>query len=87
LLKRFLANENENDRISSSLNFDPRLFHHYYSVPLRMAIDYGGAQAFMTAYNSVNGVPMMVSPTLKTLSSRTGALTASSARTAVRSAR
>jgi beta-glucosidase len=30
-----------------------------------MAIEYGGAQAFMTAYNSVNGVPMMVSPILK----------------------
>jgi beta-glucosidase len=27
LLKSFLANENENDRISSSSNFDLRLFH------------------------------------------------------------
>src|SRR5579875_749208 len=67
LLKHFLANENENDRTSSSSNFDMRLFHEYYSVPFRMAIEKGGAQAFMTAYNSVNGVPMMVSPILRNI--------------------
>lgn len=65
LLKHFLANENENDRTSSSSNFDMRLFHEYYAVPFRMAIEKGGAQAFMTAYNKVNGVPMMVSPILR----------------------
>lgn len=65
LLKHFLANENENERTSSSSNFDLRLFHEYYAVPFRMAIEEGGAQAFMTAYNSVNGVPMMVSPILR----------------------
>jgi beta-glucosidase len=65
LLKHFLANENENDRTSSSSNFDMRLFHEYYSVPFRMAIEKGGSQAFMTAYNSVNEVPMMVSPILR----------------------
>ncbi len=67
LLKHFLANENEDDRTSSSSNFDMRLFHEYYSVPFRMAIEKGGAQAFMTAYNSVNGVPMMVSPILRNI--------------------
>ncbi len=65
LLKHFLANENEDTRTSSSSDFDMRLFHEYYSVPFRMAIEKGGAQAFMTAYNSVNGVPMMVSPILR----------------------
>ncbi len=67
LLKHFLANENEDTRTSSSSNFDMRLFHEYYSVPFRMAIEQGGAQAFMTAYNSVNGVPMMVSPILRNI--------------------
>ena len=67
LLKHFLANENENERTSSSSNFDMRLFHEYYAVPFRMAIEKGGAQAFMTAYNSVNGVPMMVSPILRNI--------------------
>jgi beta-glucosidase len=67
LLKHFLANENENDRTSSSSNFDARLFHEYYAVPFRTAIEKGGAQAFMTAYNSVNGVPMMVSPILRNI--------------------
>lgn len=67
LLKHFLANENENGRTSSSSNFDMRLFHEYYSVPFRMAIEKGGAQAFMTAYNSVDGVPMMVSPILRNI--------------------
>ncbi len=67
LLKHFLANENENERTTSSSNFDMRLFHEYYSVPFRMAIEQGGAPAFMTAYNSVNGVPMMVSPILRNI--------------------
>ncbi len=67
LLKHFLANENEDTRTSSSSNFDPRLFHEYYSAPFRMAIEKGGSQAFMTAYNSVNGVPMMVSPILRNI--------------------
>jgi beta-glucosidase len=55
LLKHFLANSNENLRTSSSSDFDERLFQEYYSVPFRMAIEDGHANAFMTAYNSWNG--------------------------------
>ncbi|HEY5039028.1 MAG TPA: glycoside hydrolase family 3 C-terminal domain-containing protein, partial [bacterium] len=65
LLKHFLANSNENDRTKSSSNFDARLFHEYYSVPFRMAIQEGDAQGVMAAYNAVNGVPCHVNPFLK----------------------
>ena len=65
LLKHFLANSNENLRTSSSSDFDERLFHEYYSVPFRMAIEDGHANAFMTSYNSWNGTPMMVNPVLR----------------------
>jgi beta-glucosidase len=65
LLKHFLANSNENGRNSSSSDFDEQLFREYYSVPFRMGIVDGGARAFMTAYNSWNGIPMIVNPVLK----------------------
>jgi beta-glucosidase len=65
LLKHFLANSNEDDRESSSSDFDEQLFREYYSVPFRMGIVDGGARAFMTAYNSWNGIPMIVNPVLK----------------------
>ncbi|MGA8940205.1 MAG: glycoside hydrolase family 3 C-terminal domain-containing protein [Acidobacteriaceae bacterium] len=65
LLKHFLANSNENLRTSSSSNFDERLFQEYYSVPFRMAIENGHANAFMTAYNSWNGTPMIENPVLR----------------------
>jgi beta-glucosidase len=65
LLKHFLANSNENARDRSSSDFDEQLFRNYYSVPFRMGIVDGGARAFMTAYNSWNGIPMIVNPVLK----------------------
>ncbi|WP_353064396.1 glycoside hydrolase family 3 C-terminal domain-containing protein [Tunturibacter psychrotolerans] len=65
LLKHFLANSNEDGRDGSSSNFDDRLFREYYSVPFRMAIQQGGANAMMTAYNGWNGVPMIESPVLR----------------------
>jgi beta-glucosidase len=65
LLKHFLANSNEDGRDSSSSDFDEQLFREYYSVPFRIGIVDGGARAFMTAYNSWNGIPMMVNPVLK----------------------
>jgi len=65
LLKHFLANSNENLRTSTSSDFDERLFQEYYSVPFRMAIEDGHANAFMTSYNSWNGTPMMENPVLR----------------------
>ena len=64
LLKHFLANSNEDGRAGSSSNFDDRLFHEYYAVPFRMAIEQGHANAVMTAYNSWNKVPMGANPVL-----------------------
>jgi beta-glucosidase len=65
LLKHFLANSNEDLRDSSSSDFDWRLFHEYYSVPFRMAIESGHADAMMTSYNSWNHVPMTENPVLR----------------------
>ena len=65
LLKHFLANSNEDGRDGSSSNFDNRLFHEYYAVPFRMAIEDGHANAMMTAYNSWNKVPMGANPVLR----------------------
>jgi beta-glucosidase len=65
LLKHFLANSNEDLRDSSSSDFDWRLFQEYYSVPFRMAIEDGHANAFMTSYNQWNHVPMTENPVLR----------------------
>jgi beta-glucosidase len=65
LMKHFLANENEDGRTQSSSDFDERLFREYYSVPFRMGFEEGGSRAVMAAYNSWNGIPMMIHPVLK----------------------
>jgi beta-glucosidase len=65
LMKHFVANENENDRASSSSDFDERLFREYYSVPFRMGFEQGGSRAVMASYNSWNGTPMLIHPVLK----------------------
>ncbi len=67
LLKHFVAYSNETDRSGSSSNFDARLLHEYYTVAFRMAIEQGGANAYMTSYNAVNGIPMTANPMLKNL--------------------
>jgi beta-glucosidase len=67
LLKHFMANSNEDDRLSSSSNFDARLLHEYYAAPFRTGIVEAGSRAYMAAYNAVNGIPMTVHPTLKNL--------------------
>ncbi|MBC7888227.1 MAG: glycoside hydrolase family 3 C-terminal domain-containing protein [Ferruginibacter sp.] len=64
LMKHFLANSNENDRVRSTSDFDERLFREYYSLPFKMGID-AGSRAFMAAYNKYNGIPMTVHPILK----------------------
>jgi beta-glucosidase len=70
LLKHFLANSNEDGRESSSSNFDARLFHEYYSLPFRMAVEQGGCRAFMTAYNCYNGIPCTIHPVLENIAVR-----------------
>ena len=65
LIKHFLANSNEDDRHSSSSNFDERLLREYYSYPFWRGVVDGGSRAYMTAYNAYNGIPMAVHPILK----------------------
>jgi beta-glucosidase len=67
LLKHFLANSNEDDRLRSSSDFDQRLLREYYSVPFRMGIVEGGARCYMAAYNAHNGIPCTVHPMLKAI--------------------
>ncbi|HEY4759006.1 MAG TPA: glycoside hydrolase family 3 C-terminal domain-containing protein [Thermoguttaceae bacterium] len=67
LMKHFLANSNEDNRGSSSSNFDERLLREYYSVPFRMGVIEGGSRAYMAAYNAVNGIPCTVQPILKNI--------------------
>jgi beta-glucosidase len=65
LLKHFMANSNEDGRGHSSSDFDERLFREYYSVPFRMAMQEGHANAFMASYNAWNGKPMTINPVLR----------------------
>jgi beta-glucosidase len=65
LLKHFLANSNEDQRTSTSSNFDDRLFWEYYSVPFRMAFQDAGASGVMASYNAWNGTPMAINPVLR----------------------
>ncbi|WP_310604361.1 glycoside hydrolase family 3 C-terminal domain-containing protein [Anaerosporobacter sp.] len=59
-LKHFYANNVETDRIKISSSIDPRNKHEYYLEPFRRAIIEGGAEAMMTAYNEINGIPCIV---------------------------
>lgn len=59
-LKHFYANNVERDRISISSSLDRRNKYEYYLEPFRKAITEGGAEAVMTSYNEINGVPAIV---------------------------
>ena len=66
LLKHFMANSNEDTRMTSSSNLDDRNLREYYSASFAAAVR-GGANAMMTAYNQINGVPAAVTPLLKSM--------------------
>lgn len=59
-LKHFYANNVEKDRIKISSSLDMRNKYEYYLEPFRKAIEEGGAEAVMTSYNEINGVPAIV---------------------------
>ena len=65
LMKHFLANSNENNRVYTSSDFDERLFREYYSYGFYKGVTEGGSQAFMAAYNKYNGIPCTVNPVLR----------------------
>lgn len=66
-LKHFYANNVEKDRIKISSNLDERNKHEYYLQPFKRAIEKGGAEAVMTSYNEINGVPAIVNPEVQKL--------------------
>ncbi|MGB4660797.1 MAG: glycoside hydrolase family 3 N-terminal domain-containing protein, partial [Mobilitalea sp.] len=59
-LKHFYANNEEKDREKSSSSLDARNKWEYYLEPFRRAIMEGKAEAVMTSYNEINGVPAIV---------------------------
>lgn len=59
-LKHFYANNVETDRVKASSSVDERNKYEYYFEPFRKAIMEGGAEAIMTSYNEINGVPAVV---------------------------
>lgn len=66
-LKHFYANNVETDRIKISSSIDPRNKHEYYLEPFRRAVVEGKAEAMMTAYNEINGVPCIVNEEVQTI--------------------
>jgi len=63
--KHFFANNNEKDRTRCSCSIDPRNMREYYLESFRRAFTEGKAASMMTAYNEVNGIPMMQHPTVR----------------------
>ncbi len=65
-LKHFYANNQEKDRVRTSSSVDPRNKREYYLEPFRRAVK-AGAEAVMTSYNEINGVPAIVNPEVREL--------------------
>ena len=66
-MKHLLANSNEVGREHTSSDFDERQLREYDSVPFRMGVTEGRSNAFMAAYNRVNGIPCTVHPFLRAI--------------------
>jgi len=63
--KHFIANNNELHRADCSCSIPPRCLHEYYLAPFKAAIQKAKAVSLMTAYNELNGIPMMLHPMLE----------------------
>lgn len=59
-LKHFYGNNVEEGRVWKSSSIDPRNKYEYYLEPFRRAVVEGGAEAMMTAYNEINGIPCLL---------------------------
>ena len=66
-VKHFLAYDQEQNRSGLNVVVDDRNLREYYLVQFREVFQNANAQAFMTSYNSVNGVPNVVSPYIKSI--------------------
>ncbi len=73
-LKHFYANNVEKDRIRISSSLDERNKQEYYLEPFRKAVTEGGAEAIMTAYNEINGVPAILNGEVQRLAKDTWGL-------------
>lgn len=63
--KHFFANNNEKKRGSCSISVDPRNMREYYLESFRRVFQKGKPFSLMTAYNEVNGIPMMQHPSIR----------------------
>ncbi|MWC27829.1 glycoside hydrolase family 3 protein [Paenibacillus sp. MMS18-CY102] len=66
-LKHFLGNNNEINRGSCSASIDPRNMREYYFKAFEPAFIKSRAQSMMTAYNSVNGTPVLLHETVNSV--------------------
>ncbi len=55
--KHFTANNEEHNRFSCNAVMSEKSLREYHLEPFRMAVQEGGAEAVMAAYNAINGVP------------------------------
>ncbi|MCM1154529.1 MAG: glycoside hydrolase family 3 C-terminal domain-containing protein [Roseburia sp.] len=64
-LKHFYGNNTEVGRGWKNVSIDPRNRYELYLEPFRRAIEQGGAEAVMTAYNKINGIPGILNPEVR----------------------
>ncbi len=64
-LKHFYGNNTEVGRGWKNSSIDPRNKYELYLEPFRRALEKGGAEAIMTAYNKINGIPGMLNPEVR----------------------
>jgi beta-glucosidase len=64
--KHFVANNEEHNRFECQARISERALHEYYLPGFKACIVEGQAQAIMSAYNAVNGVPCTGNPWLLT---------------------
>ncbi len=55
--KHFICNNTDDDRTSISASVDPRSFWEYYTRAYRTCVLDADVFTFMSAYNSINGIP------------------------------
>ncbi len=69
-LKHFYGNNTEVGRGRKSSSIDPRNRYELYLEPFRRCICDGHAEAVMTAYNKINGIPGMLNPEVRDILKR-----------------
>lgn len=73
-LKHFYGNNVEKDRVRTSTSIDCRNKYEYYLEPFKRAVVDGRAEAIMTAYNEINGIPAIVNEEVQKIAKDTWGL-------------